>query len=88
VGIELTHEGEILQAKLELVYHRFRITINNLVKEARHITALYLGSLHIPDIIEIMNKAAGKYRCNNSGQNIETEYFQGNELLDKLLCRS
>ena len=85
-GIELTHEGNLLQAQFELVYHRFRITLNNLVREARHTPGLCFGSLHITDVLIAMESTAEKFSHVYTEQKIDTEYYQYNELMEKLLC--
>lgn len=86
-GVKLTPEGEILYARLDIAYHRFRVSVSEICQptvDPSH--TLRFGCLHRRDISELSVGALHLFGEQNPGISTLSEMYNFHELREKLLC--
>lgn len=88
-GVVLTEEGMRLYATLNPVYHRFRVSVNQIVRTttSKQKAPLNIGCLHMKKAINTMYLAGCNYTKLNPERNVTYEYYSYQELVAKLVCR-
>jgi DNA-binding transcriptional LysR family regulator len=90
-GAELTAEGQRIYAELDPVYKRFQLAADRIFDAGRRRDAqgeriLNIGAFHDLDVIRFMRAACAQYARRHPERITNAEYFNHNELRDKLLC--
>lgn len=86
-GVSLTPKGEELYARLDIAYHRFRVSANEIFRSI-HASGgvLRFGYLHRKDMALKAGRALKIFAERYPDTEIESEMFNFHELRDKLLC--
>lgn len=86
-GVSLTPAGEILYARLDIAYNRFRVSVAEICRDpAAHTGTLRIGFLNRADTIRAAERDIAAFSAANPGVEIESEMFNHHELRYKVLC--
>lgn len=86
-GVSLTPEGEEIYARLDVAYHRFRVSVSDICRRAPDPElCLRVGVLHREEIVAASKKLISKFLDENIDARVEAEMYNFHELRDKLMC--
>lgn len=88
-GVILTDHGLRLHAALHPVYHRFRVSVNQILRDNSPAdpNSLNIGCLHMREAINTMYLVGSAYSDRFSPMRLTYEYYNYQELYAKLVCR-
>lgn len=88
-GVSLTEEGLRLYSMLHPVYHRFRVSVNQIIRGSKQQSSnsLNIGCLHMKEAINTMYLIGCAYGERFPAVNLTYEYYNYQELVAKLVCR-
>lgn len=88
-GVVLTEEGLRLYAALNPIYHRFRVSVNQILRKNAPAdpNSLNIGCLHMTEVINAMVLAGSIYTEKYPSVRLTYEYYNYIELHAKLVCR-
>lgn len=86
-GVSLTPEGANLYARLDIAYHRFRVSVAEICQGVNDPSdTLRIGYLHRREICDTAEQALHAYSAQYPDIKINSEMYNFHELRDKLLC--
>ena len=87
-GVVMTAEGKELYARLDFEYHRFRVSIEDIIRQKRHAgkNALMIGSLNREVVYLMAQENIHAYTLRCSDVDITLERYDAHSLRRKLLC--
>jgi DNA-binding transcriptional LysR family regulator len=88
-GVSLTEDGVQLYARLDKLYNRFRISMNNAIRSYTlgKKPALNIGCLHMAEVIAAKNVVLDRFSREHPDIDFTCEYYDYYELVSKLRCR-
>jgi len=88
-GVVLTNEGLRLYSSLNPVYHRFRVSVNQIIRSHadKEPNDLNIGCLHMKEAINTMYLVGCAYGERFPQSKLTYEYYNYQELVAKLVCR-
>ena len=84
-GVVLTKEGEELYARLDFVYHRFRVNVEEICAYNTRRDTLRIGSLNRQIPYDVASEQTQAYCLQHPEQSLYLERFDARSLRDKLL---
>ena len=87
-GVTLTEEGKELYSRLDFEYHRFRVSVEGIIREQqlRGTKALRIGSLNREVVWLMARENTQAYTLQNPDARIALERYDSYSLRRKLLC--
>lgn len=87
-GVQLTQQGRELYAKLDFEYHRFRVTVEDIIRQKRleGTAGLRIGSLNREVVFHVAREQIEAYRLQHPDIEITLERYDTYTLRRKLLC--
>lgn len=87
-GVVLTDEGKELYARLDFEYHRFRVSVEDIIRQRklRGERTLRVGSLNREVVFLMARENIHAYRLQNPDVTIALERYDGYSLRRKVLC--
>ena len=87
-GVQLTQQGRELYAKLDFEYHRFRVTVEDIIRQKRleGTAGLRIGSLNREVVFLVAREQIEAYRLQHPDIEITLERYDTYTLRRKLLC--
>lgn len=86
-GVTLTSAGEVLYARLDIAYNRFRVSVEEICSPgAPSPDTLRIGCLNRKNISDIANERVVEFSSLHPELTVKNERFNFYELRDKLLC--
>jgi DNA-binding transcriptional LysR family regulator len=86
-GVELTLEGEELYARLDVAYHRFRVSVEEICKtNTKDPSTLHIGVLNRQHVMAVAEEQIHAFSLQYPDVPVLSERFNFHELRDKILC--
>lgn len=87
-GVMLTEDGKELYAKLDFEYHRFRVSVEDIIRQKRFegTNGLRIGSLNREVVFLVAKEQLQAYRLQHPDIEIALERYDSYSLRRKLLC--
>ena len=86
-GVTLTPEGEVLYARLDIAYNRFRVSVEEICSpEVPSLNTLRIGCINRKSASDITNERVREFSALHPELTVKFEKFNFYELRDKLLC--